>query len=351
MNKYLVIKLKSVIIPYCALFLLIIFVMSPATSFKGASRGLELWLYTVVPSQLPFFILTGYLLKTNIIKSLEYFFSGLMYKLFKLPGCSSFALLSGIIGGYPLGAKTVVTLRLNKNISKNEAEQLLMFTSFSSPLFITAAVATSILGHPDKSALLLLCHIVSGLLVGFFSRVIYSEKKTHLYKNVKNIMNDSQGTITSVKNEVKKHSPIGKILADCVIDSFQTLFLVGGFIIFFAVIIEYLNRTNTIDIISNVLITLPFLGTDLYWQIKALIGGFFEITNGISHLSILSQTIKINQLMSVTAFLAAWGGLSVHLQVASILSTSDLSVKPYLLGKTLHAIFAGIITYLIFTFI
>ena len=34
------------------------------------------------------------------------------------------------------------------------------------------------------------------------------------------------------------------------------------------------------------------------------------------------------------------------MQVASIIKHTDLSLKPYLLGKTLHGIFAGIITYL-----
>lgn len=369
LKKYSIIKFKSFIIPYCALCLLIIFVLSPETSFKGASNGLNLWLFTVLPSQLPFFILTGYLLKTNLINSLEKLFSALSKFLFKLPGCSSFALLSGIIGGYPLGAKTVVTLRQENKLSKNEAEQLLMFTSFSSPLFMTAAVSTSIFGHPEKAVILLFCHIISGLFVGLISRFFYinfltkdinSKSKYNLLNkstfksnnsiSPTNYLSINSKTVNYNNNQPKEVQPIGKILADCIRDSFQTIFLVGGFIIFFAVIIEYFNRTKIIFIISKLFLALPFFDINSEWLINSIIGGFFEMTNGIYNLATYSSKVDINQLFGVAAFLAAWGGLSVHLQVASILSTSDLRIKPYIIGKLLHAMSAGLFTYFIFTY-
>lgn len=38
------------------------------------------------------------------------------------------------------------------------------------------------------------------------------------------------------------------------------------------------------------------------------------------------------------------------MQVASIISHTDLSLKPYLIGKVLHGVFAGIITYCILNY-
>ena len=71
--------------------------------------------------------------------------------------------------------------------------------------------------------------------------------------------------------------------------------------------------------------------------------GFLEITSGIKLLS--SIYCDINKLLPIVATILGFGGISVHMQVASIISHTDLSIKPYLLGKTLHGIFAGIITY------
>ncbi|HCC04442.1 MAG TPA: sporulation integral membrane protein YlbJ, partial [Clostridiales bacterium] len=46
-----------------------------------------------------------------------------------------------------------------------------------------------------------------------------------------------------------------------------------------------------------------------------------------------------------TSFLLGLGGISVLLQVLSIISKSDLSIKPYLIGKLLHALFSALYTY------
>ena len=47
-----------------------------------------------------------------------------------------------------------------------------------------------------------------------------------------------------------------------------------------------------------------------------------------------------------TAFLLGFGGISVLLQVLSITSKTDLSIKPYLYGKLLHGILAAFYTYI-----
>lgn len=76
-----------------------------------------------------------------------------------------------------------------------------------------------------------------------------------------------------------------------------------------------------------------------------LISGFLEITNGINSIScIASKKLSINIIIS--AFLLGFGGISVLLQVWSITSKTDLSIKPYLYGKLLQGIFAAFYTYI-----
>ena len=76
--------------------------------------------------------------------------------------------------------------------------------------------------------------------------------------------------------------------------------------------------------------------------------GFLEITNGIKLLSNIS--CDIDTLLPIVATILGFGGISVHMQVASIISHTDLSIKPYLLGKSLHGILAGIITYYVLNY-
>ena len=76
--------------------------------------------------------------------------------------------------------------------------------------------------------------------------------------------------------------------------------------------------------------------------------GILEITSGLKILSSLSIDYKL--LLPLAAIILGFGGFSVHMQVASIISNTDLSIKPYLLGKALHGIFAGLITYFILNY-
>ena len=78
--------------------------------------------------------------------------------------------------------------------------------------------------------------------------------------------------------------------------------------------------------------------------ISPLFSGFLEITNGINIISnIACKKFSLNIIF--TAFLLGFGGISILLQVLSITSKTDLSIKPYILGKLLHGIFAAFYTF------
>ena len=96
-----------------------------------------------------------------------------------------------------------------------------------------------------------------------------------------------------------------------------------------------------------------FLRQDLIFEILKtqvsqggfiLFTGILEITNGIQLISeIKLKQISINIIL--TAFLLGVGGISVLLQVLSIVSKSDLSMKPYIIGKILQGFFAAFYTF------
>ena len=74
--------------------------------------------------------------------------------------------------------------------------------------------------------------------------------------------------------------------------------------------------------------------------------GLLELTNGVTSIaSIASKNLSINVILC--SFLLGFGGISIMLQVLSIISKSDISIKPYLLGKLLHGFLAAFYTFLV----
>ena len=147
-------------------------------------------------------------------------------------------------------------------------------------------------------------------------------------------------------------SDLGGVMGEGIKNSVSTLLLICGFLVIFCVVGTILDKIGITMWIATLLQkAFIFLGFPEEFANEVATGsfkGFLEITSGIKLLSNIS--IDINTLLPLVASILGFGGISVHMQVASIISKTDLSIKPYLLGKTLHGIFAGIITYFILNY-
>jgi len=66
--------------------------------------------------------------------------------------------------------------------------------------------------------------------------------------------------------------------------------------------------------------------------------GLFEIDLGT--LAASQAEADLVQRVAVAGAIVAWSGLSVHGQVASVLTGTDIRMGPYLLARLVHAIFA-----------
>ena len=119
----------------------------------------------------------------------------------------------------------------------------------------------------------------------------------------------------------------------------------GGFVIIFSVILSVLKACGLLNMIIDLFF--PFFklfGLDRNYA-NAIVSGFIELTNGLSLISsIPAKYISVSII--ITAFLLGFGGFSVLLQVLSITSKSDISIKSYILGKFLHGIISSVLTYI-----
>lgn len=326
-------KFRRFFIPSMFILFAICLVLFSSSNLSAAQNGLTLWATSVIPSLFPFFVATELLSYTNIINILGRFFDKLMKPLFNVRGEGSFAFIMGIISGYPVGAKIACNLRESNVCSKEECERLLAFTNNSGPLFIIGTVGIKMYGNSLIGFLLLITHILACISVGICFR---------FWKASSPICLGSNNFQKSLSNNRANLSNLGEIISKSITNSISTVLNIGGFIVIFSVIISMLKQSHFILLLSPLLelfnIPVGFA--------ESFILGIVEITNGIFSISAIPlRKISVNIILS--SFLLGCGGISVLLQVWSIVSKTDLSIRSYVLGKILHGIFATIYTFLL----
>ena len=94
---------------------------------------MTLWLNTLLPTLLPFLILTGFLIHTDGIEKIFSPFRIFWNKGMGLSCSGAYAFVLGMLCGYPMGAKIASDLYQYGKISKREAEYLLTFSNNASP--------------------------------------------------------------------------------------------------------------------------------------------------------------------------------------------------------------------------
>ena len=329
--RFFVISLKKYFFTCLFLLFIITLVLFSTSNLDAAQKGLSLWANSVVPTLLPFFIATELLCKTNFIQILGKYFNKFMKPIFNVPGETTIALIMGIISGYPVGAKIVCNLYDKKICSKAEAERLIAFTNNSGPIFILGTVGISLLKNQKIGKILLISHILSSLIVGLIFRYWKKNQVNLTFRNY-----------YSENTELVKISNLGEIIGDAIKKSIFTVLSIGGFVVLFSVIISILINSNIIILLSKLL---EILGISYQFSL-GLFTGLIELTNGLQQTSLFFHTMP-TQCILLCSFLLGFGGISVLLQVFSILSKSKISIKSYFYGKLLHGIISVALTYLL----
>lgn len=300
----------------------------------AARNGLTLWAGHVIPSLFPFFIATELLNYTCLPYYLGKITNKFMRPIFNVPGEGSYAFIMGIISGYPVGAKIVNKFVEEGTCTKKEAERMLAFTNNSGPLFIIGTVGISLFGDVKIGIILFITHILACLTVGILFGL--NSKKTNNRSSY-----DAINNISSTYNI----SDLGSILSNSINNAISTILLIGGFIVLFSIIISIINNLHIIDYISDVL---QYLNIPKEYC-SCIFTGLLELTNGVSQVAFMHQKNMSIQII-ISAFLLGFAGISIFLQIFSIASKNNLSMRPYFIGKVLQGCFAMLYTYLILNF-
>ena len=260
------------------------------TALLGAKEGIELCLYTVIPSLFPFIVLSAILSPMLLGKPPS--FLRILGKLCHMPAGSESILVLSLLGGYPVGAECIYQAYASGQLHKKDAQRLLGFCNNAGPSFIFG-----IMGCIFSSAfvpwIIWLIHVLSAITVGILLPGNSSAP----------CQISSKGFIT---------------LPQALERGIRTLSKVCGWIILFRIYLTFLSRW--------LLWLLPT-------SIQTAIYGITELANGCALLSQLPNSGM--QFIFACVFLA-FGGFCVWMQTLSV--TKQLGAGCFFKGKLLQSL-------------
>ena len=315
------------------LLMLLGLILFPSESVTAAKNGVELCLNVIVPSLFPFFVLSTLCVELGLIQGLGRLMEKIMYPLFRVGGACAGAFLLGIVGGYPVGAKTAIALYGKGQCSKAEAERLLSFCNNSGPAFILGVVGAGIFSSSAAGLWLYGAHVAASISVGILFRFYGNPNIRSAARQAS--LSGSQGFAEAFTGSVK--------------NAFQSTLNICAFVIFFTVVIRLLFLTGVITYLAGFL---SWLLRDLGLSqdaVESILTGFIEMTSGVW--SLRDMAASLGSRLCMAAFILGWAGLSVHCQVLSFIGSSGLSTRTYFFGKLLHGIISAILIFFLSEFL
>ena len=304
---------------------LITFLIFPCAILDAASRGVAVWLATVLPALLPFFILNRLLVGYGVIALAARLCRRATAAVLRMPGDAAFVLAVGYSSGAPVSSTLVADLYRGGTLSRGAATRLLAASANVSPLFIFSVVASAFLCHPQWGGMIAAVHYGSNLLLTLLLARCAPAADADVH--------------APVTEQTAAPPSFGLALTDSVTSSLKAVALIGGLLCFFFVLAETLTLWGA-DRLCVRIATVCGLPAD---AARALFAGLFEVTMGAKEAGEITSGLRL-QLCTISALLA-FGGLSVHSQIAAQIRDTDLSMKFFCLYKTAQAALAAVLMY------
>ncbi len=322
-------------------------------SLAYASLGLELWLNKMVPSLLPFMILSGIMVRLNLTEKLAGAVYPVIGPVYRVRRNVVYCMALGFLCGFPMGAKVTADLYERDMLSRREAEYLLAFCNNIGPVYFCSFVLPLLgrrlvlpylfgmygipllyglalrrtafrdLGLPVSPELRSCSAASAGTFPGLFRR---NQSRRHTWQPLRQ---RSQGigrqrlpsqqaggqSFRQRTQEADRQVSDGLLSAvnESVQASLQSILTLGGYMILF----------NLLNLPLHI----------LFGKEPALFAPLLEITGG---LSMLGEGLPLFSLLAL-----AFGGLSCIAQTYSCISTTDLEIGSYIRHKMILTLLCG----------
>lgn len=267
-------------------------------SAQLALEGLNLWFTKMIPALLPFMILSGILIGTGLSDSFAALFSPVLRPLFRLSDSCLYCIIIGFLCGFPMGARVCAQSYEKGRISRREATLLLAFCNNIGPIYFTGYVLKL---FPVQRPL----YVLAGMyLLPFLYGLIL---RNTLFRDI-----PAPGSLTAHQKPCPLTLPaLFNELHASILSGLDAITVLGGYMIF-----------------CNLLTLLPRIVFRNTPALVVLSGPLFEITSGLSRLSVKDAKWAFTLL--------PFGGLSCIAQTFSCIKHTDLSLNEYVFHKVIQ---------------
>ena len=279
----------------------------PQEVSASVTEGLRLSVSVLIPSLFPFFICVNLTSALGLTGVLARVFAPVMRRMFHVSGAGCTAVLCGAAGGYPSGAQCVAALYREGQLSRAEAEYLLLFCNNAGPAFLFGAVGT-VLGIGMTGCLLLWgIHLLSALVIG--------------------LVNRPKEAPNAALPHVQRANASGAVV-EAVRSAGQAVLQITMFVAAFSVLARLLTMAAAHILPDGVCTVLT---------------GMLELSGGIAALANLP--IALRWKLALASFFLGFGGLCVWMQTQAVLVPAGLSGCGMLLAKLAQGLLAALITF------
>ena len=289
-------------------FLLVLF--SSDIAIEYMKKGLILCSRAVIPALFPFMVISELIVSSGVGLAISRFLARPMRWLFGVSEAGACAYILGLVCGFPIGAKTAVSMYDQGCITKTELERLMTFCNNPGSAFVISAVGVALLGNKHLGIALYLSVILSSMLVGVVGKYFLGYKKENAPRKSLIIPRDF-----SIKT-----------VTDAVQLSAISMLTVCAYVVFFSALVGCVGA-----LLSRL---------DAPQELTACIFGFFELSSGVGSAAALEN--RVGAVLLCTLFVG-WSGLSVAFQIMSVSSGRGISFKPFFIAKAAQGILCAAI--------
>ncbi|CAM4346087.1 nucleoside recognition domain-containing protein [Paenibacillus phoenicis] len=320
---------------FLAVLVVICVVYAPGEAFKASGEGLAIWWRIVFPALLPFVVLSQMLIASGFAHGLGTLLEPLTRRVLGLPGSYGWVLPLGMTAGFPAAAEAAVTLHKQGKVTAREAERLAAAAHFCSPMLLVVVIGAGFLSRPEVGLLLLAVHWIAGLAAGVTLQLVFPDRsKSAVSPPVKPAARPRESILRLAMRRMEEARredgrSFGKLLGDAVASGVQTLMIIGGYMLIFAVVIH--------------VILLAFPNQTMAVAVKSAL----EVHLGSYALSGLAPSLPPALSASLLGAVLGWSGLCAYLQVRAILGPAGIGERSFLLSRLLHAAYAYVLTLLL----
>ena len=310
MMKRLLLKIKKPLLLSLFTALTLSMLLESEKAFSLSLAGLNLWFEKMIPTLLPFMILSGILNRMNLSDSFARLFAPLLRPVFRLSDSCLYVLVIGFLCGFPMGARVTAESLQHGKLSKREASLMLAFCNNIGPIYFSGFVLTL---FPAAKPLpfwagMYLLPLLYGL---FLRRMVYRDIPCPVPAAGRCVLSSASRASTALSGR-----SLMAQTQEAVTSALVSQASLGGYMILF-------NLMNLLpDLFLPAKAVLP----------RALCGCLLEITGGLS---------RLDPSDAFWAFvLLPFGGLSCIFQTYSMIRDTGLSLRLYVFHKCVQTMLA-----------